>query len=293
MTYWHALAALSLFFVVLERLRPRDRQQRVLRKGILTDAIYLVVNGHFLGVALALLARPIIARLDALLGARGLDEVFYANVAAPLPAWAQVVVALVVVDFLHWNVHRLLHRVPWLWELHKVHHSIVDMDWAGSMRFHWGEAVLYKSLTYPLLAFFGFSGEALLWFAVIATAVGHFNHSNLDVGIGPLRYLLNNPRMHVWHHAIDSELPKGRHAVNLGITLSLWDWIFGTAHVPSSPPRRLAFKGIERFPRSWLAQALLPLAPVRFGAGAGAGAQRDHDPHQPAARSHPSEGVVP
>lgn len=260
MTYWHALAALSLFFIVVERLRPRRRGQRLLRDGILTDAIHVVVNGHFLGVLLASVARPLIGRLDALLHSRGLDDLLYVGVAAPLPTWMQVLIAVVVVDFLHWNVHRLLHRVPWLWQVHKVHHSIVDMDWAGSMRFHWGEAVIYKSLTYPLLAFFGFSGEALLWFAVVATAVGHFNHSNLDVGIGPLRYLLNNPRMHVWHHAIDTELPRGRHAVNFGITLSIWDWIFKTAYVPDAPPQRLAFAGIDAFPTTWPGQVLHPLA---------------------------------
>ena len=50
------------------------------------------------------------------------------------------------VDFIQWGIHRLLHRVPFLWGFHKVHHSIIEMDWNGSMRFHWLEIVGYRSL---------------------------------------------------------------------------------------------------------------------------------------------------
>lgn len=273
MIYWHALAALSLLFVVAERLKPRDRDQKVFRPGWLTDALHLIVNGHFLGVGVAMLSRPIIERVDSVLQSLGLHDALYVGAAQSLPTWAQLLIALVAVDFLHWNIHRLLHRVAWLWEIHKVHHSITHMDWAGSMRFHWGEAVFYKSLTYPLLAFFGFSGEALLGFAVIATAVGHFNHSNLDVAIGPLRYVLNNPRMHIWHHALDSELPRGLRSVNFGISLSLWDWLFGTAHTPEEPPSQLAFEGIHAFATSWPGQVLHPL-PVERTLRRGAAARR-------------------
>lgn len=252
MTYVYWLAGLSAVFIVLERLRPRDRRG-LWRKGLLTDLFYLVFNGHFLGVLLAKAARPVIA---------GFDGTLDFGVAATLPAWAQFAIALIAVDFLHWSIHNMLHRVPFLWELHKVHHSIEDMDWIGSMRFHWSEAVIYKSLTYPLLAFFGFGGDVLLALAVVNTAVGHFNHANLDVSIGPLKYILNSPAMHVWHHTHPDSGPPMR---NFGITLSVWDWLFGTAHVPERPPKRLAFEGIETFPTTVPGQLLHPL-PVESAA---------------------------
>jgi len=48
--------------------------------------------------------------------------------------------------------HNLLHRVPWLWTFHKVHHSITTMDWIGNWRFHWMEIVVYKTLQWLPLA---------------------------------------------------------------------------------------------------------------------------------------------
>jgi sterol desaturase/sphingolipid hydroxylase (fatty acid hydroxylase superfamily) len=185
---------------------------------------------------------------------------FYLALATDLPAWLQLVLALVVVDLFHWCVHNALHRVPALWAIHRVHHSIVDMDWIGSMRFHWAEAGLYKLFTYPLLALLGIRADVLFALAVVNTAVGHFNHANLSITIGPLRYLLNNPAMHVWHHAHPDVGPP---LVNFGITLSIWDWLFGTAHLPALPPARLAFAGIERFPSTIAGQILHPLPAER------------------------------
>jgi sterol desaturase/sphingolipid hydroxylase (fatty acid hydroxylase superfamily) len=245
MKYVYWLIGLSAAFVLLERLRPRS-EQPILRGGIGTDLFYLVFNGHFLGVALAAIAQPILAWAD------GALEI---GVARSLPGWAQFLIALFAVDLLHWSIHNLLHRVPALWEIHKVHHSIVTMDWIGSMRFHWGEGIVYKSLTYPLLAFFGFHGDVLFALAVVNTAVGHFNHANLAVSIGPLKYLLNSPEMHVWHHAHPSCAPPR----NFGITLSLWDWLFGTAILPDHPPERLGFEDIDSFPTTVPGQMLHPL----------------------------------
>ncbi|MBX2797338.1 MAG: sterol desaturase family protein [Myxococcales bacterium] len=256
MTYWMWLAVLSAVFVGVERLRPRDRRGWW-RPGLGLDLFYLVFNGHFLGVLLAKASTPLAASLDAWLVSQGLWGTFHLAVMADWPAWAQLVLALLAVDLFHWGVHNLLHRVPALWTFHKVHHSIVHMDWIGSLRFHWAEVVIYKSLTYPLLALLGASGEVLFGLAVFNTAVGHFNHANLDVGLGPLGYVLNNPRMHIWHHV---HADAGPPLHNFGITLSLWDYLFGTAHVPDHPPERLAFDGIDGFPSTVPGQLLHPLS---------------------------------
>ena len=258
MNYLGWLAVLSAVFVVLERIAPRHRQP-IFRRGIAADLFYLVFNGHYLGVGLAVLSVPVISWLDATLTTWGVRDQLYLGVASDWPTWLQFLVPLVVVDFLHWCIHNTLHRVPFLWTLHKVHHSIETMDWVGSLRFHWSEVVVYKSLTYPLLAFLGVPGEVLLWIAVVNTAVGHFNHSNLAVSIGPLKYVLNSPAMHVWHHTHDECGPPLR---NFGITLSVWDWLFGTGHIPDHPPERLGFEGIEAFPASALAQLVHPV-PIR------------------------------
>lgn len=256
MTYWHWLLGLSLAFIVIERLRPRYEDQKVLRPGLLSDVLYIVLNGHFLGVLLAKATTPLVAALDAQLSAQGLHGAFYLGAAGSLPWWAQFVIALFAVDLTQYLIHRLLHAVPPLWKLHKVHHSIEVMDFWGSMRFHFGEVVVYKALSYPVLALFGFDGGVLFALAVVGTAIGHFNHSNLTLPIGPLRYLLNHPEMHIWHHVHPDAGPMNK---NFGVNLSLWDWLFKTAYIPNEPPARLGFEDIETYPKTIAGQLLLPL----------------------------------
>ncbi len=73
-----------------------------------------------------------------------------------------------------------------------------------------------------------------------------------------MKYILNNPKMHIWHHAKD--LPEDRpHGMNFGITLSLWDYLFGTAYVPSSGRDiELGFEGIEGYPDGFLEHQIEP-----------------------------------
>ncbi len=264
MHYYHWLIIVSVAFIVLERLKPARPQQKFLRTGLIRDLAFFVFNGHFLGVGLALLTVPMQTHVRNWLSAAGVDELVYAAHASTWPAWLQFLVAFVVLDFLQWCIHNLLHRVPALWELHKVHHSIRTMDFWGSMRFHWGEIVVYKTLQYLPFVWFGFSDDVLLAVAVLATAIGHFNHANVGVDIGVLRYVLNNPRMHLWHHAHD--LPDGR-TVNFGISLSVWDWLFGTALIPADPPDRLGFEGDNAYPDDFIRQELWPVSRLLSGRG--------------------------
>ena len=83
------------------------------------------------------------------------------------PLWIQFVVFLIFKDLLEYGVHNLLHRVAWMWEFHKLHHSIEELDWIGNMRFHWMEIVIYKSLTYFPLVVLGVDGTVILWVAVV------------------------------------------------------------------------------------------------------------------------------
>ena len=120
-------------------------------------------------------------------------------------------------------MHNALHRVPFLWTFHKVHHAITTMDFVGNFRFHWMEIVVYKTAQWLPLALLGASGEAAFVVAVFGTFWGDLNHANLNVGLGPLGYVLNSPRMHLWHHDASDE---GGVAKNFGIVLSLWDFLF-------------------------------------------------------------------
>lgn len=254
-----SLAAVSALVMALEHFFPWRTGQRQLRPRLGSDVLHLVFNGHFLGVLLAGLAdRFLLPHLDAMLASRGWMDAVYRNAAADWPLWAQIVVALLVLDFVQWCVHNLLHRVPFLWDLHKAHHSIVDgeMDWIVSFRFSWLEVIVYKAILYLPMVFFGFAWEALMFHAIFGTLIGHLNHANLDWGYGPWRYVLNSPKMHIWHHDYDGD---EKTTVNFGIIFSIWDWIFGTGKMPADPPKRLGFEGVEDFPKTFFAHEIWPL----------------------------------
>jgi sterol desaturase/sphingolipid hydroxylase (fatty acid hydroxylase superfamily) len=162
---------------------------------------------------------------------------------------------LVSIDFIKWCTHNLLHRVPFLWAFHKVHHSIVDMDWMGDWRFHWVETVVYNTILYAPTLCLGVRGEVALAVGVFDTVIGHFAHANLRWRIGWLKYVINSPEMHLWHHNHPDCGPINR---NFALTLSVWDWVFGTAHLPGEAPARLGFIGVERYPSALPGQWLEP-----------------------------------
>jgi sterol desaturase/sphingolipid hydroxylase (fatty acid hydroxylase superfamily) len=258
--FW--LAVVSALCFVLERLFPWRREQQAFRPGFGQDLFWLVFNGHFLALLLAVASARLVAQLNAAFGWAGLPPPNGLRLLQDAPLAAQFAVLLVAKDFCEWCVHNLLHRVPWLWELHKLHHSIEELDFIGNFRFHWGEVVVYRALTYLPLAVLGVDGRVLLWVAVVDTLAGHLNHANLPLSWGPLRYLINSPKMHVWHHDL---ILRGDHGRNFGIVFSLWDWAFGTAEMPAGQPPKLGFQGIERFPKGLLARLSYPLSRLRGG----------------------------
>ncbi|MBX2811968.1 MAG: sterol desaturase family protein [Myxococcales bacterium] len=254
-----ALAALSLVIAVVEWGFKLRTEQPLLRPGLWSDLLHLVFNGHFLGVIMyGIATRHLLPHIDGWLSAMGLTESVYRQVAVGWPAILQIVVALFAIDFMQWCVHNLLHRVPLLWEFHKTHHSVVDgeMDWIVSFRFQWTEVVVYRFVLFLPLAWFGFGMEAILFHAIFGTLIGHLNHANLAWDYGRFRYLLNSPRMHLWHHDYEGD---DKSTVNFGIIFSLWDWIFGTAKIPTTPPKRLGFPGVEAFPSHFFGHTAWPL----------------------------------
>ncbi|MFN3199285.1 MAG: rhodanese-like domain-containing protein [Bradymonadia bacterium] len=261
-----SLAAISVFVAILEWRWPKRRQQQ-LRPDLLSDFMHLVFNGHFLGVILFGVATHwILPHVDMWLAGAGLTETLYRNAASQWPVWVQIAVCLVVVDFAQWCVHNLLHRVSFFWGFHKTHHSVKngEMDWIVSFRFQWTEVVVYKTILYLPLAFFGFGEVAVLTHAIFGTLIGHLNHANLDLDYGPLRYVLNNPNMHIWHHDYEGD---ARTTVNFGIIFSTWDYLFRTAKVPDHDPPRIGFPGVETYPRNFLAQMGWPLSQFTQGSG--------------------------
>ena len=253
-SYW--LIGISIGFVILERLVPWRNGQRLFRPGWLRDVGFLALNGHFFSLLTAGLTGWVALQATRLLQDAG--RTLQGSPVPGWPPWSQFLVFFVLADFIQWTVHNMLHRVPVLWAFHKVHHSIHTMDFIGNFRFHWMEILVYKTAQWLPLVLLGASPGVTFWVFVFTTFWGDLNHANLNVSLGPLGYVFNSPRMHLWHHDASDE---GGTAKNFGITLSCWDFLFGTAFWPRDrSPERLGYPDDESMPEGFLGQVAWPLA---------------------------------
>ncbi len=257
--YFYWLIGLSIFAWVAEIIFPWRKDQARIRQDFWLDGFYMFFNYFLFSlIAYNAISNVFVDLFNNTLGAVGINNLVAIEIAS-WPAWLQLFTLFIVADFIHWNVHRTLHRVPWMWEFHKVHHSVKEMGFAAHLRFHWMENIFYKSAQYIPLAMIGFGLTDFFIVHIIATAIGHLNHSNINLTYGPLKYVLNNPAMHIWRHV--KELPEGHpNGINYGISLSLWDYIFGTAVIPSSGRDiELGFPGDDGFPKTLGKQLAYPL----------------------------------
>ncbi len=254
--YFYWLIAVSVLFFVLELAKPWRKNQARFRQDFWLDFFYMFFNFFLFSLIIYNAASDVVVNLfNDFLGLFGITNLVAIHLET-WPAWTQLLALFVIRDFMQWNIHRLLHRVPFLWEFHKVHHSVKEMGFAAHLRFHWMENVVYRVLEYIPLAMIGFGIDDFFIVHLFTLAVGHFNHSNFTINLGILKYIFNNPQMHIWHHA--KEWPEShRFGVNFGLTLSIWDYLFGTDYVPyNGRDIELGFEGVDSFPKTFIAQSL-------------------------------------
>jgi len=254
--YFWMLILISAFFLMLEWVKPWRKDQPKFRKDFWLDFFYMFFNFFLFSLIIHnALSEVFVNAFNDFLALFGLKNI----VAIEIGSWsrgAQLLTLFILRDFIHWWVHRLLHRNDFLWEFHKVHHSVEQMGFAAHLRFHWMETIAYRTIEYIPLAMIGFGIDDFFLVHIIALAIGHWNHANFRMNIGPLKYVFNNPEMHIWHHA--KELPKSRrYGVNFGLSLSVWDYIFGTNYIPKDGRDiKLGFPESENFPKTFKEQVL-------------------------------------
>ena len=255
--YFWRLLGISVGVWGLELVFPWRKNQAVIREDFWLDGFYMFFNFFLFSlIGYNAVSNVAVEAFSDFLGLFNIENLVAIQVAS-WPAWSQFLLLFVVADFIQWNVHRMLHHSPWLWEFHKVHHSVEEMGFAAHLRYHWMETVVYKSVQYIPLAMIGFGLDDFFILHLVTIVIGHLNHANVKITYGPLKYVLNNPVMHLWHHA--KELPTGSHGVNYGISLSLWDYLFGTAYIPNENANEpLGFENLESFPKTFWNQLTYP-----------------------------------
>ncbi|MFD1551230.1 sterol desaturase [Putridiphycobacter roseus] len=243
--YFWGLIIISLVVFFLEILFPWRKDQKIIRRDFWLDAFYMFFN-FFIFTAIISGLYALISKYSPISN----ETLAILNLSA-LPKWGQLVIFFILNDFVQWFTHVMLHRYNFLWQFHKVHHSVKEMGFAAHLRYHWMENIVYKPLkTLVVLIIIGGEPQDAFIIHFIAIAIGHLNHANIRITWGPLKYIFNNSVMHLWHHA--KALPKDhQNGVNYGISLSLWDYIFRTNYIPNDDAHiELGFENDEKFPIS-------------------------------------------
>lgn len=252
----------------MEVIRPWYRRGSIVWKDFGLDSFYMFFNFFLFSlIGYNAVSNIAVEAFNDLLGIFGITNLVAIEINT-WAVWAQLLLMFVLRDFIQWNVHRWLHRVPILWEFHKVHHSAKELGFATHLRFHWMETIAYRAVEYMPLAMIGFGIKEFFMVHIIALAIGHFNHSNIYVPLGPLKYIFNNPQFHKWHHVKD--LPERKqYGINFALSLSIWDYLFGTAEEPySGRDLEIGYPGDDEMPQNFTGQVLFPLTKKQKGSNA-------------------------
>jgi sterol desaturase/sphingolipid hydroxylase (fatty acid hydroxylase superfamily) len=144
-----------------------------------------------------------------------------------VPVWLAVPIAVIAMDFVIWLQHVMVHAVPALWRLHRVHHADLDYDVTTGSRFHPIEIGLSMLIKFATIAVLGPPVLAVVVFEVLLNATAMFNHGNIRLPRSldrVLRWFVVTPDMHRVHHSIEDDESNS----NFGFNLPWWDRLFGT-----------------------------------------------------------------
>ncbi|HEX2787206.1 MAG TPA: sterol desaturase family protein [Ignavibacteria bacterium] len=228
----------AVLMVILERLFPYTKGQKLFREGFFYDFIlYTVVQSYLLGLIIFGLLNWIKADTD----------LYKYSVMENLgiPIWAQFLFFFVTHDLYIYWFHRWQHNNSFLWRTHEAHHSPRTVDWLSGSRSHALEILINQTVEFAPIILLGAAPEIAIMKGTVDAVWGMFIHSNIDVRLGKLQYFINGPEMHRWHHSDD----EGReYQNNYGTKLAIWDWMFGTAFYPNPDERKPIKYGLSDTP---------------------------------------------
>jgi len=144
-----------------------------------------------------------------------------------VPGVLAVPLAVIAMDFVIWLQHVMVHAVPALWRLHRVHHADPDYDVTTGARFHPIEIILSMLIKFATIVVLGAPPVAVVIFEVLLNATAMFNHGNIRLPATVdrwLRLVVVTPDMHRVHHSIEDDEANS----NFGFNLTWWDRLFGT-----------------------------------------------------------------
>nr|WP_302471404.1 sterol desaturase family protein [Vibrio antiquarius] len=144
-----------------------------------------------------------------------------------LPAWLNIFLTVILLDFVIYAQHVIFHHVKPLWKIHRMHHADLDIDVTTGARFHPIEIIISMGVKIAAVFILGVSPIAIVVFEIVLNASAMFNHSNAKLALSAdqkLRNVIVTPDMHRVHHSVIAKETNS----NFGFFLSVWDRLFGT-----------------------------------------------------------------
>ena len=172
-----------------------------------------------------------------------------------VPFWLAVIASIIIMDFVIYIQHVMVHAIPMLWRLHRVHHADLDYDVTTGARFHPIEIILSMLIKFATILLLGTPIIAVIIFEIVLNATAMFNHGNISLPKAfdkYLRFWLVTPDMHRVHHSTEDDEANS----NFGFSLPWWDRLFGTYRDQPRAGHQEMTIGINKFrdPKqvSWL-----------------------------------------
>jgi sterol desaturase/sphingolipid hydroxylase (fatty acid hydroxylase superfamily) len=142
-----------------------------------------------------------------------------------IPFFPQLLLCILAADLAQYWTHRAYHEVPFLWRFHAVHHSAKTMDWLAGSRMHMLELIATRVAVLGSLYVLGFEKSVMDVYIIVVGFQAVFNHANVHINWGPLKYLIVTPDFHHWHHSSEDVAIDKNYAAHFAFI----DRLFGTA----------------------------------------------------------------
>jgi len=228
---------MALIYVPLERLWPRYPKQGTFRNEWTLDVVY------FMSTHLPIQILSFLVLLPAMQATKYLAVPALQHLIARIPWLLQFFLAVVVADVAEYFIHLALHKVPFLWRFHAIHHSSKALDWIAGSRSHFVDDTLVRGfILVPLML--GFSQSIILAYLIFVTLHATWTHCNFGPNAKWLEKFLVMPRYHHWHHTSQKEAIDKNFAIHFP-----WiDRIFGTYYYPDEWPEQYGLSGEKLAP---------------------------------------------
>lgn len=252
------LLCLSIAFG-LEAIFPRKIDYSLTkRKGFWVDLFYVVFY-DFIIIFLGIYA--IIHTMDfaffKFLGVFGLskDGLHFIDLTQLNPILHFIIIFLII-DFMEWLAHFLMHRFDFLWAIHKIHHANEEIGVASSRRFHLFEYLVFKPFAFlPTMFLGGIPKSFAIVYSSIIVFFAFWTHANSKVPFGIFNKLINNPNTHLWHHAMNF---PNKYGVNFASVLNIWDVLFGVYYNPKDKIPHLGTHDMKEVPNNVIGHFTYP-----------------------------------